>query len=390
VPLADLPYRPAALIWDAVLIAAIAGTAMILSALTGLPSIVVGAVLAFIDGACIIPNGQLTPIVLLGLATAAYGLTRERPYLVFIGAALAMLEPHIGLPACGAIFVWRPGLRLGLIGVAAALAGTSILILGLPVNIEYLRAALPAQAQAESTTAIQYSLAWLLHYFGASDAQAIRAASVQYAAFAVASIVFAGRVAGRLRSPAALALSPAAVAVIGGPYVHLNHIAAAIPFALLLAARRDGIAGAGVWIAIALLAVPWPNSGLLALESGAIITTVVLWVTRSERIDVVAGIALVSLLLYAGIAGPIMERFVPDAPRHLDAAPLPARPSALDGDWLASQEDAREARRDADFAISTPRTLARKVPVWLALCALVVLGCAGIPKSAPAAVIAVA
>jgi hypothetical protein len=184
--------------------------------LTGLPFIVVGAILSFIDGTLIIPNGQLAPVLLLGLSLAAYGLARERASLVLIGAALSMIEPHIGLPAYCAIFVWRPRLRIGLLGVAALLAAISVVTLSVPINIEYVRVALPTQAEAEATTTIQYSLAWLLHYVGVPDMEAIQIASVQYAVFAAASIVLAGHIARRLNSPAAIALFPPVIALIGG------------------------------------------------------------------------------------------------------------------------------------------------------------------------------
>ena len=75
-PLTALPYRTAVVAWIGVLLAAIAGTALILARLTGVPGIAVGAILAFIDGAHILPNGQLAPVLCFGLALAADGLVR--------------------------------------------------------------------------------------------------------------------------------------------------------------------------------------------------------------------------------------------------------------------------------------------------------------------------
>src|ERR1035438_2079116 len=106
-PFTALPYRTAALLWDAMLVGAIAGTAAIIASLTGLPLLVVGAIVAFAEGALSIPYGQLPPVLTLGLTLAAYGLARQRRALVFIGAAFAMIEPHVGLPACCALFVWQ-------------------------------------------------------------------------------------------------------------------------------------------------------------------------------------------------------------------------------------------------------------------------------------------
>jgi hypothetical protein len=223
-----------------------------------------------------------------------------------------MIEPHIGLPAYCAIFVWRPRLRIGLLGVAALLAAISVVTLGVPINIEYLRVVLPTHAEAEATTTIQYSLAWLLHYFGVPDTEAIRIASVQYAVFAAASIVLAGHIARKLNSPAMIALFPPVIALIGGPYLHLNHMVAAIPFALLLATRLRGRAAVTTWLAVGLLAVSWAaGSRLMTFESSIIVVTAVLVALRNERIPVVASVALVSVLVYAAITGPVMMKLVP-------------------------------------------------------------------------------
>jgi hypothetical protein len=70
-----------------------------------------------------------------------------------------------------------------------------------------------------------------------------------------------------------------------------------------------------------------------------------------------------------------MTRLVPAFPTRT-LVQAPAMPRALDGDRLASEEDARESRAYPAFAISTPRTLAPKLPIWLALCVLVVVAAA--------------
>jgi hypothetical protein len=54
-------------------------------------------------------------------------------------------------------------------------------------------------------------------------------------------------------------------------------------------------------------------------------------------------------------------------------------PHALDGDRLAADEDAREFRLDPSFAVATPRTVAAKLPVWFALCAIVCVSFAAVP-----------
>jgi hypothetical protein len=380
-PFTPLPYREAALAWDLLLVAAIAGTAVLLAALTGLPFVVIAAILAFTDGVLCITYGQLPPVLTFGLTLAAYGLARDRRGLVLCGAGLSMIEPHVALPAFAAMLVWCPRMRLGLLGVALALGSLSVAVLGLPLNLEYALVALPAHAHAEATTSIQYSLTWLLHYIGLSDAAAIRLASQQYAAFSLAGVILAGPVARKLRTPAAIALFPAALALIGGTFIHLQQMAAAIPFGLLLATRLRGRAAAVAWIAIALLAVPWGSGSMLVtLEVSTIVLTVAFAALRSARIPVIAGVGLASIVAYALITGPLVNRIVPVFPRHTIAAALPM-PLALDGDRLASDQDAREIRTSDEFSIATPRTLAWKLPTWLGLCAIALVSLGGIGRS---------
>lgn len=369
-PFTALPYREAALLWDAMLVVAIVGTAAIMAALTGLPLLVVAAIVAFAEGAMSIPYGQLPPVLIFGLTLAAYGLVRERRALVFGGVALAMIEPHVGFSTCCAIFVWQPGLRLGLAGVALGLAAVSIAALGIPLNVEYALIALPAHAHAEATTSIQYSLTWLLHYIGLSDATAIGWASLQYGFFFVVAVGLAGLVGRKLATPAAIALFPPAVVLIGGTFIHLHQIAAAIPFALLLATHLRGRSAMIAWAATGLLAVPWhAGSFLIAVGASAIVVTVATEAFHNYRPALAAAFAVVGIGLYLGISGPVFMHLVPVTPQRVAAAALPI-PRTFDGDRVASDQDAREVRTFDDFAIATPRTLATKVPTWLALCTL--------------------
>jgi hypothetical protein len=366
-PFTELPYREAAIYWDLLLVGAIIATCILMARLTELPFIVIAAIFSFIDGVASIPFGQTAPVVTFGLALAAYGLARERQLLTVIGAALTMLVPQVGVPVCCAIFLWRRELRLGIGAVGVVLATTSFALLGVALNVEYLQRELPTHALAESTTSIQYSLTWLLHYFGVNDATAIRVAAIQYAIFAVGGVILAPRVARALGSPNAIALFPAAIALIGGSFIHIQQMAAAVPFALVLTARtRHPLA----WTALMLLVLPWPaEAHLVAVGAMAIAGTIALAAVEGRSLRVAAGIASLIVVAYAVIAGPVMTHLVPAVPQHLVAA-TPSLPLAVDGDRLASAEDAREVRTDPGFAVATPRTLASRLPIWVALCTI--------------------
>jgi len=369
-PFTLLGYRHGALAFDAVLLAAIVATALLLAQITGIPAIVIGAVLAYLDGFTSIPYDQTSPLVAFGLSLAAFGLVRERRPPVYAGLALAMLAPHVGLALCGALFVWRPRLRWGIAGVLAVLGAVSLATLGVRLNIEYLLLALPTQALAESGTTIQYGSAALLEYFGVADATAVRIASLQYAVFAVACIALAGHVERRVGSAAAIALFPATVVLIGGSYIHLQQMAAALPFALLLAGHpRYRVA----WIAVLLLALPWPaDQHVLLMGALATVAAVVPLAIPARKRGVILGLTGAALLGYAIIAGPLLNRAVPSHPQHaLSSAPSMAR--TVGGEILASEQDARQVRAEPELAIWTPRTFAAKVPTWLALMMLVAL-----------------
>jgi hypothetical protein len=78
-------------------------------------------------------------------------------------------------------------------------------------------------------------------------------------------------------------------------------MAAAIPFALLLATRLRGRTAATIWIALAALAVPWPaDSRHMVLEASTIVVTVALFAMRDERLPVATSVAVLGAALYVG------------------------------------------------------------------------------------------
>lgn len=372
-PLAKLPYRVATVVWDTILLASMVGSAILLASIIEIPFIIILALLTFLDGVMSIGLGQIPPLFTFGIVLAAYGLVKRRAVLVIVGTALGMLEPHLGLPVLATLFVWCAELRLALIFLVLILAEVSIALLGIPINLEYVSIVLPAHTQSEATTSIQYSLTWLLHYFGMADNVAIKIASIQYAIFALISVVGAGFIARKFNTLAVLALLPPAVVLIGGPYIHLFQMVAAIPFALLISMRLRGHAMALVWFAIALLALYWPLWSLITVvEASTIIVMILLLIIQNKRKRIIASIALASIILYVVIAGPIMQHIVPITPQRILSTVPVIMPRTVSGDKLAEQEDMNEEQKDNMFAISTPRTLAVKLPTWFAL--LIIVG----------------
>lgn len=381
-----LSYAQATIIWTVILLAAVIGTAVLMTRLTRLPLLLTLVIFSYIDMAVSIPLCQLPPVLIFGLTLAAYGLVNKRNLLTYLGVMFMMIEPHVGLPVFCALFIWQAQLRLGLLGIAIGFVAFSIVTLGVPLNIEYFKIVLPAQAQAEAVTNIQYSLAWLLHYIGIKDdVRTLRIASDQYIIFVFIAIGMASWVAKRLNSSAALVFFPAALIVIGGPYIHIQQIAAALPFALLLATKVQGRAATMVWIAIGLLAIPWAVDWRTLFIGGVLILlSIACYVLRKKSKLPALYIALSITLLYVVLIDPVFKHIVPAGPSK-DIDQVMYMPYAFNGDRLASWQDAQQVRgpnSDLNMSISTPRTLATKIPTWLALFIIIGVGISRVASSA--------
>jgi hypothetical protein len=254
--LAQLPFGAASWLWALVLLAATAVTVYALRGLSGFSWSVVIAAVAIGDCWVSLVTGQMVPVIVAGIALCALLLERKQPAWAAVAAAATMLEPHVGLAVCLGIFVLVPRTRVALLGCAAALAFLSVAATGVAGNVEYFARALPAQVAAEVAAQEQYSVTYLLHRLGMPDGAAIAVGQAWYAVAVVAGIAAARRLVAGGLGVSLVALLPAAAAVIGGPYVHLHQIAAAMPAALVLAARVPERRVLFAW-SVVLLAIPW-------------------------------------------------------------------------------------------------------------------------------------
>ena len=119
-------------VWYGALLSALIVSAWCLVRLTSLPSYVVLAALAIPFAYVNFVFAQLPPVAVAALCIAAYLLSERRFVAAGIAAACSMLEPHIGLPACVAVFLFVPASRLALAAGAGVLALASVATLGLP------------------------------------------------------------------------------------------------------------------------------------------------------------------------------------------------------------------------------------------------------------------
>ncbi len=358
--LAHLPYGAAVLAWLAISLACVLSTAWALRALTGLPLAGTIASLALVDGLAAMSQGQVVPVAVAGIAGAAWALSRERYALAASCAAAAMIEPHVGLPACLALLLFVPRTRLALAACGVACAALSLGLAGFAQNAEYLRAVIPAHALSELVNEKQLSLTFLAHQLGASDALALRLGSLSYVAMLVAGLAAAKILAERLEAPALLAALPVAFTLVGGPFVHAAQMAAAIPAATLLYAalpQRRATLGA----ALGLVAIPWVQFANLGPAFPLCVALAILalaWSLGVERPLAVAALAGGAALLSAVPAAFFTP--IPDPGAALAAAYDPGALAEKTWDVFV-----REIAQSNGVAY----TLA-KFPTWIGLLAL--------------------
>jgi hypothetical protein len=361
--LALLPFTQASNVFTILLLSSMVGTAVLTSRLTGFP--IVGCLCALVlsDGTIDVLNGQVFPLALVSLVASAISISREKPIAASFFAALAAIEPHVALPALLALLWCAPKTRIAL--------GLSLLTLGLfalatvgPVeNLEYLLRVLPAHAKSEAYAIIaQYSLTSFLVELGVARDLAVTIANAQYALMVVLGCVLARNLAARSNAPELLVLVPPAVAVLGGPFVHLTQIATAIPATIALAVRFPRyrtIFG----VALLLLAVPWQDlveNNMLAVVLSLIIVTLAvahsLWPNARTYVAIAAA---------SSVSLGIVERVIRLWDRAIRADPGHALARVADPKQLA---EASWTAFIASSQFGDPRHhFAAHLPTWFAL-----------------------
>ena len=312
--LAALPYVAAAIVWTFIGIGSVAIAVWAMRRLTGLPLEALFAAFALTDGYASLALGQIAPIAVAAIALAAMLLAENRDALAAAVAGCTMLEPHLGVPVCVSLFLYRSRSRWPLAAVALAYVAASLAASGLGTSLEYLRSVLPAHALSEIANEKQFSLTYVLHRIGLPDATALHAGELSYLAMTVAGIAAAGVLAKRTNAAAIVAIPPA-FAVIGGPFVHIIQIAAAIPAALMLFATGSPRSHRTIGLAIVALAIPWiqfANLGTIFVVLAAVAAAVAANAFVDER-PFVAVIAAIASIGFLEIVIAVTTATVPDA-----------------------------------------------------------------------------
>lgn len=293
-----LPFDRAKALWGALIAMAIAVAIACTVWATGLP---LGIVIAAFIISLVMPAlafGELFAFFAAAVCAAMYFASRERWAAAGVCAALSLVEPHLGLPVCIALAVWKPQARAALGLSAVALGAIAIATLGTAQALEYVTRVLPLHALAEISSDAQLSLSAVLHAAGVPDALAVQLGTLSYALAALAGIVLSKMLASRLRSGAFLVAVPAAFAIIGGTFIHVTEFFAAIPLALLLIARDPSRKIATT--ALVLLAIPWytavePGNALALALLGAIAAFYLVWRRENQKLPAACAAATLTL-----------------------------------------------------------------------------------------------
>jgi hypothetical protein len=280
--LAALPFDRAKSVWGALLAIAIALTVLATLRVSGERLQIVP--LAFVASLMFpaLALGELFALFAGAASCAMLFAHRSRWRAAGAAAALSLVEPHLGLPLCAALFVCRKQTRLAMTLTVALLAVLSVLAIGVQRNLEYFIAVLPLHALSEIASDSQLSVSAVLHVLGLTDHDAILGGLALYVVAAIAGIVLGRALAQRTGDGAFLVAVPAAAAIAGGTFVHVTEYFAAIPLVLLLLSRASRYRAVLI-ASLALLAIPW----YMALERGivlafALLGTMVLYMLLRE------------------------------------------------------------------------------------------------------------
>jgi hypothetical protein len=302
-PLSMIPYAQASVLWYLLLVGSAVVIIWAVVELAGLPLLLVAACVVLSILFQPLNLSALPPIPIALLTAAALAVERGRHTIAAVLLGLACIQPHVAIPPMLASFVAVPRMRLPIAGVVAILAAITLVVGGVPLNIEYLHAVLPAHALSEIGAYGQYSLSAILHAFGASDRVALLVGSLQYLAFVVAGVLLAYSL--KKKVPGSVVLAPLACAVAGGTFIHLPEVSGALPFALVLLASQQSVFA---WLGVMLLAIPWQTvlEDRLAGIAG-VVAFAVLYYGRRVR-PLLAGVISIALAAALWRA----QDFVPD------------------------------------------------------------------------------
>jgi hypothetical protein len=305
-PFTFLPFASAIVAWWIVLGLSLFVAACALARMARMPALIGWAALALATGLTSFSAGNVLPFALAAPVLAAYFASHGRPVAAAFAMALAMVEPHLAIPAAIALFAGYGAIRVPMLVAFGVIGGLSVATGGIAQTIAYVTQVLPAHALSEVSRDNQYSLSTVAAALGLSDGSAVFVGNVCYGLMTALGVVTAVTLARRYGELALIALVPPAFALLGGSFVHTAEIAAAVPACLVLYSRAKEHR---VWIfaALLLLAIPWMMATSAAIFLAPIFPaaylTYSLWSKQRSVVlasAVAAFTALLALFMLAG------------------------------------------------------------------------------------------
>lgn len=263
--LALLPFGVAIVIWSGLnIVAAAWGADLLRRALPGLPAPLIGTAVVMSVLPAGVRLGQPSGIVFLAVVGAGLALRERSRAGVFGWPLVAVLQPHVALPACASLLVapWRLA-RWAVVALCGALLALSAL-LAWRLSLEYVLRVLPAHAEANLSDSSQLALPSALAAAGVAPHAALAFGDAAYALAIVVALVVGARIAQLYARPEALVWTTAMFGTIAAPHLHTQQLCCALPGALLLCTL--GTAPLLTRIATYGLAIPWVS--LLTLKWG--------------------------------------------------------------------------------------------------------------------------
>ncbi len=299
-PISQMPFRKAVRVWTWTLVTVTVASMVLLMRLTCFSAPFIAASLCLSIGIPSLGFGEFVPVFIFALCLSAVSIREGRYAIAAVAAVACLVQPHLGLPICLSLFLWLPRTRIPLLAGAIVFGLTSIAALGIRENLEYFTRVLPYHALSEIGVNRQFSLSVIIHALRGNDELALRVGFYSYAIMAGAGIWLAQRAARHFGDCAFLVTVPAVGAMIGGSFVHISQIAAALPLALMLLAAAPKYRKILLPAAI-MLAIPWmwifPAAIILAL----IFVFYLAWEGTSQNLAVTCAYVAAAFLLVAGL-----------------------------------------------------------------------------------------
>jgi hypothetical protein len=355
-PISRLPFSPAGRLWTGLLLLSIALAVCSLATLTGLSAAAVAC--AFLVSLCAgsIGFGEVVPVCVAAICASGVFAQRRQWVACSLVASLALIEPHIGLPIVLCLLICVKAARATLITTIATLGAASLVALGPTWTFEYLTAVLPAHALSELSSEAQLSLSAISYALGAAPARAVAIGAVSYLIAMVCGILTGYALSRRFNSNAFLIFAPAAFSLIGGTFIHVTQLAAALPLALLLSSHEKRYRPVFLTAAL-LLAVPWRLAGTpLLIAAATLAIAYVAWEASGKNLRMCAACATGALAIL------LLINVFTGEPRHTGTSKNLAgliNPVYAEAGW-ARYNEAYLSGSGADRWL-------RRIPSWLGL-----------------------